>query len=181
MKLNVGSGFYPQPGWVNMERWAWSRGHGLAPLPPQRTELAPDLFADITALPFADDCCESVYCGHVLEHLTYDTEAPMALEEIRRVLGPDGKFCAVGPDMDRVMAGPDDAWGWPGGKTNLIVAVEGKGDFAEDGIVHQWIATEANTLALVRTVFPTAEAVPVGTVQGFPINSRDVWQCAVLA
>jgi SAM-dependent methyltransferase len=170
MNLNLGCGFWPVAGWTNVD------------LNPETSRYV-DIWASVTDLPFPDGSADRIYCGHLLEHLGYDSDAPAALREMARVLAPGGSICVVGPDMDRVLEGDDDAWGWPGGKPMLINAVEGRpapGEVVAPGVAHEWIATEENTLALVRSVFPSAYAVPIGSLQGWPSHDYAEWQCAVV-
>jgi predicted SAM-dependent methyltransferase len=49
---------------------------------------------------FADGSCAEVYASHVLEHLGYDAELPLALREIHRVLEPGGRLMFAVPDLD---------------------------------------------------------------------------------
>jgi SAM-dependent methyltransferase len=47
--------------------------------------------ADLTAMPFADDQFDAVFCISVIEHLGHGV-APAALAEVRRVLRPGGRL-----------------------------------------------------------------------------------------
>jgi predicted SAM-dependent methyltransferase len=49
---------------------------------------------------FAEGSCAEVYASHVLEHLGYDAELPLALREIHRVLEPGGRLMFAVPDLD---------------------------------------------------------------------------------
>lgn len=48
---------------------------------------------------FADNSVDEVYASHVLEHLGFRTELPMALKEIWRILKPGGVFRVSVPDL----------------------------------------------------------------------------------
>lgn len=57
-------------------------------------------FGDIVrGLPLADNCCDGVYCSHVLEHLCL-FDARIALRETWRLLRVGGRFRAVVPDLE---------------------------------------------------------------------------------
>lgn len=159
MKLNLGCGEYRQDGWVNIDAYP---GAG------------PDVVADLASLPFEDGTAEAVYCGHCLEHNPVD-DLPTILGEIRRVLAPGGRFCAVGPDLDRI------------NQTERAVlyrmARDGDGGAGNPHGSHAWGCTETLLLEHVRQVFPDAAAVPIGSLQGdvWPVVSYADWQCAVVA
>lgn len=88
MKLNLGSGVHPTPdSWTSVD------------LDPQHT---PDVVASVLALPFADNSCETLYAGHLCEHIDLRL-LPTALHEWRRVLKPGGVLMLVGPDIDRAI------------------------------------------------------------------------------
>jgi SAM-dependent methyltransferase len=55
-------------------------------------------------LPFEDDSVDEIYTSHLLEHLTY-ADGLRFLEELRRVIKPDGIIRIVSPDYH--MAGRD--------------------------------------------------------------------------
>lgn len=157
MKLNLGCGPHPAPGWVNVDRQA---------------QWHPDVVADMTSLPYDDGSAEQVYCGHVLEHLRYEDELPAALAEIRRVLQPEGVLLVVGPCLDKATAGGWDAEIirriWPGDR------------HAEPGASHQWPSTEALTAKALHAADFTSK--PVGLVSpGWPIVSAVAWQFALRA
>lgn len=152
MRLNLGCGEFPASGWVNVDSWPG---------------VNPDVVASLLALPFPDQSADTVYAGHVLEHLDYHLEVPDALVEIRRVLTPGGSAVFVTPDVNRC----DDSI--------LHGAVHGGHRWPGDE--HKWSASEARLLAAVRVVFPHARAVPIGDVpDGWPVVSRVAWQCAVV-
>ncbi len=65
-------------------------------------DVAPDIVASITDLsPIADSSIDAVWSSHNIEHL-YAHEVPIALQEFRRVLKPDGFLLATLPDLQQV-------------------------------------------------------------------------------
>jgi hypothetical protein len=130
----------------------------------------PDIVARSSSLPLADGSMSRAYCGHVLEHLEFDTELPATLLEIRRVL--DGPLCIVGPDYDRALANPewhplipgivDGADRWPGDK-------------------HQWLSSGPKTLDAVLPIFPSAQEVDITTLSDWPLVDDVGWQFAIIA
>lgn len=115
---------------------------------------------------------EAIYCGHVLEHLGYEVDAPNALTEMRRVLKPGGRIAVVGPDYERAKAWNDDV---------LLQCIRDGGD-RWGGDQHLWLPTLPATLDLVRSVFPDAREVPVADLDPYwPIAFRVEWQLAIEA
>lgn len=84
MKLNVGSGQYPLPGYTNIDQY-W---------------LA-DISADFRDLEFSD--VEEIVASHVLEHLPW-RETKAALELLAGWLAINGRLIVEVPDME-AMAG----------------------------------------------------------------------------
>lgn len=160
MRVNLGSGEYPQDGWTNVDSYAG---------------FAPDVVAEFAALPFEDGSVDAVYAGHCLEHNDPD-EIPAILAEIRRVLKPGGLFCAVAPDLDRI-----DVVQRP-----VLYQMADKGDDVTGDNprgTHRWGCTEVALLAHIRAVFPDAQPVPIESLQGgpWPVVAYADWQCAVTA
>ena len=104
LRLNLGSGYHPKPGWVNVDL--------LAP--------TADLCLDLRErLPFADQTAELIYCEHFFEHLSYpnlddaqareveppghESEALLFLRECQRVLAPGGTLHLVVPDVEGII------------------------------------------------------------------------------
>jgi predicted SAM-dependent methyltransferase len=123
IKLNLGSGHHPKPGWVNVDL--------LAPSADLRLDLR-------ERLPFANDVADVIYCEHFFEHLSYPnlddsmgweleppghrSEALVFLRECLRVLVPGGTLHIVVPDVEGIiqqyvdrhaMPFPHDAWWGP--------------------------------------------------------------------
>jgi predicted SAM-dependent methyltransferase len=82
LKLNLGCGSVPLPGWLNIDA------------------IAGDIRMDLRwALPFDSEAASFVYMAHVLEHLNYKNDALAVAKEIRRVLKPSGVARIVVPDI----------------------------------------------------------------------------------
>lgn len=81
MKLNLGCGPKMLPGYVNVDLYA----------------AAPDVRADVRALPFADGEADEAILYHCIEHVDR-TEGLIALSEIHRVLRPGGTLAVETPD-----------------------------------------------------------------------------------
>lgn len=89
MKLNLGSGNEPLEGYVNVDA---------------RRSAGVQVVADLQRLPFAARSVEAVHASSVLEHF----EDPYAvLDEIHRVLLPDGRLTARVPSPWAYIAGLD--------------------------------------------------------------------------
>ena len=84
LKLQLGSGPNPKPGWVNIDLFCPA-----------------DLSLDIReTLPFDDSSCSVIYSEHVFEHLAYPVETGQLLRESLRVLEPGGLFSVGVPDTE---------------------------------------------------------------------------------
>jgi predicted SAM-dependent methyltransferase len=89
LRLHIGCGDKPLPGWVNIDRVA--RAPGVV------TEL------DITNLPYPDASVDAVLAEHVFEHFTF-VEEQLAWREMARVLRPGGTLVIEVPDFEWVCA-----------------------------------------------------------------------------
>lgn len=86
LKINLGSGRTPLPGWVNLDR------------------RAADARVDFRwQFPLADASARLVYSAHVLEHLDHPADALHFLRECLRVLQPGAVLRLVVPDIGRMM------------------------------------------------------------------------------
>lgn len=138
--LNIGSGnaYCPLPGWVNID-----------------TNVLPgwkvDLVASALDLPYEDESVDRVYFGHTLEHLRIE-DVPTALTEANRVLRKRGEVCVVGPALDYAQGHNAPQW--------LIDDIS-EHIGCDDGLGHYWTPTSTLTLELVRSVFPSAEFLPL--------------------
>jgi SAM-dependent methyltransferase len=89
LRLNIGCGTHPLPGWINIDRVA--RGPGV------NTEM------DVTHLPYPDGAVDAVLAEHVFEHFTFAEEA-LVWREMARVLRPGGRLVLEVPDFEWVCA-----------------------------------------------------------------------------
>jgi predicted SAM-dependent methyltransferase len=75
LKVNIGCGYEPFPGWTNLDLDPASRA---------------DIFWDVTdGLPFPDDSCAFIHCEHFLEHLPV-ADGVHFMTECRRCLQKGG-------------------------------------------------------------------------------------------
>jgi len=100
LRLNLGSGPKPRPGWVNVD---------LQP--------GADLALDIRRpLPFPKASCAELYAEHVLEHLAYPGEVEQVLADWFRVLAPGGSLSLGVPDTEGALrayvSGDDEYFAW---------------------------------------------------------------------
>ena len=161
MRLNVGCGQYPVPGWVNID------------LPPaiEHYRLPSDVVAgSVLDLPFPDDSFLQVYCGHVLEHVSHE-DHPRACAELQRVMVDGAELCVVGPDIDRAVA--RNAWGAVSDIRNM--------DGPWPGAGHAWLPTEAEQVSLLADGGFVVRPLRVADVPTeWPVVSRVGWQFALI-
>ena len=102
-RLNVGSGEFPLPYWINLDA---------------DPNLPADIHATVPPLPFDDESLDEIWACHFLEHLSYEGGQAF-LAECYRALRPGGGLGIVVPDMGEVLrrwlAGARDAVEWPRG------------------------------------------------------------------
>jgi len=101
IRLNLGSGFHPKPGWINVDL----------------IDDLPDLQLDLREpLPFADNSASQIYTEHFFEHLSFTaagdslareiesrdspSDALTFLRECLRVLMPGGRIDVGVPDAE---------------------------------------------------------------------------------
>jgi SAM-dependent methyltransferase len=88
MRLHIGCGKFPRPGWINTDN---------------KVRPGVDCVADLRAdLPFADGAFDYAAAIHVLPHIPLAALAP-ALARVRRVLKPGGVFRVALPDLERAI------------------------------------------------------------------------------
>jgi SAM-dependent methyltransferase len=117
LRVNVGCGASPTPGWLNFDNSLTVRiartpivGTIIAALPgtSQRTRFvtrargADVRWATASQLPLETASMEVVYSSHMLEHLPR-TQAADFLAEARRVLRPGGVLRLVVPDLRKLV------------------------------------------------------------------------------
>ncbi len=86
VRLNLGCGDNVLPGFINVDRYVRTNGHG---------EIQQ---GDLCHLPFPSDMADYVLCDNVLEHLPMH-DVPLALFEIRRVMKPGARAVIMVPDF----------------------------------------------------------------------------------
>ena len=84
IRLNLGCGMCPMPGWINVDALE---------------NVKPDLWADAMELPYEAESVDEIYCGHMLEHLTWD-EGQQALKHWLSILKKGGQIRVVVPNFD---------------------------------------------------------------------------------
>jgi len=85
VKLNLGSGYAPQSGYVNIDN---------------RAEVKPDIICDVlTGLPYDDDSVDEIRAYDFLEHIPIG-QTIQVVTEIWRVLKPGGIFESMTPSTD---------------------------------------------------------------------------------
>jgi SAM-dependent methyltransferase len=120
IKINVGCGLTPTPGWLNFDnsfsvraaRWPAVSGtmRTLGLVSAKSAELAAMgrdgsvRFANAASrIPCAAGSVDVVYSSHMIEHLDR-TEARGFLTEVRRVLCPGGVVRIAAPDLTRLVS-----------------------------------------------------------------------------
>jgi SAM-dependent methyltransferase len=115
MRVNIGCGATPTPGWVNLDnsfvvrvarRPALARGLRAAGVLGGSSGQLADLalarnirYADaVRRIPCPDRSVHAVYSAHMIEHLDR-AEARRFLAEVRRVLRPGGVIRLAAPDL----------------------------------------------------------------------------------
>ena len=162
IKVNVGCGLSPTPGWLNFDnsvsvriaRWpvissALARLGFLAPKSAELAEMAQRgnvRFANAaTRIPCASGSASAVYSSHMIEHLDR-SEARGFLDEVKRVLRPGGVVRIAAPDLsmligDYVASG--DADGFVAGTHMGLARPAGLRDWAKWTLVgprhHLWM------------------------------------------
>jgi len=84
-RINLGSGYRKKPGFVNLDN---------------RPETSPDMLCDLTeGLPFKDNSVDEVWAQDILEHIPIG-KTVFLIEEVYRVLKPEGRFISLTPSTD---------------------------------------------------------------------------------
>ncbi|MDX6537208.1 MAG: hypothetical protein QOD37_1549 [Gaiellales bacterium] len=135
MKINIGSGAVPLPGFVNVD--ALPDAPGV------------DVVADISErLPFDDGSADTIYAAHILEHFPTDT-VPGLLADWRRVLRDGGELLVAVPDLEVIARTLMDREGWFTPPHNpWLGAIYGgqkdEYDFHKTGFTAVWLASLLN-------------------------------------
>lgn len=94
-RVNIGFGYRPTPGWVNIE---------LASIPDC-------YFWDCRrGLPFSNDRVTAIYSEHVFEHFDPEIDATLFLRECLRCLRPGGVLRIVVPDAGAYLRAYGQSW-----------------------------------------------------------------------
>lgn len=88
LRINLGCGYRPMDGWVNVDR---ARGPNV--------QVVRDLER---GLPFPDNCASAIFAEHVIEHVT-KAAAQRLLQECHRVLQPEGVLRLSTPDAGKFL------------------------------------------------------------------------------
>lgn len=84
MRLNIASGRYAIPGFINLD---------------SRMQPGVDCVADLRHLPFRDNYFEEIYAGHALQCVR-PNEIDSTVREWFRVLAVEGRITVVVPDIE---------------------------------------------------------------------------------
>ena len=123
VKLNLGSGLYVAPGWINIDgsiktlfvKMPRSVLNVALPLTNVRADFSPDEFTNLVrehrfvfhnlkyGIPLADSSVDFIFCSHMLHHL-YRDDALALLREAVRVLKHDGTMRIAVPDLEYIVA-----------------------------------------------------------------------------
>lgn len=91
LSLNLGSGGYGLPGWINIDARA---GH-------KDIYIAYDIRRP---LPFRDAQVKRIFAEHVIEHIDFRHDIPRVLKEFYRILQPGGIVRIIVPDAARFLS-----------------------------------------------------------------------------
>lgn len=88
IRIDLGCGAYPKDGYIGIDNFYGSRSQHV-------TGKGPDIVCDLCSepIPFVNDSVDEVHSCHFLEHV----DISRMLDEIYRVLKPNGIFVAVLP------------------------------------------------------------------------------------
>lgn len=158
--LNLGSGPFPAPGWINIDLVADRR---------------PNVVASVLAPPFVAGSIDRVYAGHVFEHLEWET-AIAGVTMCHSLLREGGEMLIVGPDLDRA------SWMAQGGEISLAEFDSCLFGGDAEAMGHKWgaVGWRWHKLALSGG-FTTIRALPIESLDdSWPIVSRIGSQAALL-
>lgn len=100
IRLNLGCGGRPLPGYINVDLDSLEKLQQRYPLQQFLAGVKIYHF-DIFHLPFRDSSVDEVLADSLLEHLSF-AEEPMLFHEVRRVLRPGGLFYFSVPDFEKI-------------------------------------------------------------------------------
>jgi len=202
IRLNVGCGATPTPGWINFDNSpsvrvarfpalaVALRGLRLVPAPSaQLAELGRSgsvRFANAAVrIPCADAAAEAVYSSHMIEHLDR-TEARAFLAEVRRVLRPGGVVRIAAPDLFRLVSEyleNGDADRFIAGSHMGLDRPEGMRAWVKWALVgprhHLWMYDGDSLTGLLEAAgFADAAALPAGATRIAEPGQLDLWERA---
>lgn len=163
MRLNLGSGDRPVPGWHNVD----------SPGCPHPADERVDLTGP---LPWPPGSVEAVYCGHLLEHLHW-AQCRHLLLALLPLMAPGGQIMVVGPDV-AVATAMEAA----GQVLEVPLGAIKAGSHRWPGDEHRWDATPAAIVKLLqRCGWVEVHQVAWDDVDGFwPVAERGPrWQYAI--
>jgi predicted SAM-dependent methyltransferase len=134
IKLNLGCHKWKIPGWINIDT---------------DPKVTPDVIMDVKKLDYPNDYVEEIYAGHLLEHLTVNSQV---LKEWKRVLKPGGKITITVPDIAKAI----DLYNK--GQLSydfLIQVVFGNQEVTK----HNMVFSEKMLLAMVSKEFPNVKII----------------------
>ena len=142
----------------NVNRWIYA---------DMRSEVIPTVVADVQQLPFQNQCFDVVLCLEVLE---YVPSPAAALDELNRVLKPDGTLILSTPFLHRSDTDNDN---WRFTQNGLQRLLKGAGfqieDMKQQGAA---LATAVNILKFsVYSMSSNSGRKLVGAVSYFPLMS----------
>ena len=142
LRLNLGCGDKPLPGYINVD------------VAPSRLGKKPDLLADLRArLPFPNECVDEVMAIHVIEHF-WRWEVADVVREWARVLKPGGRLVLECPNLiaacQAFLEDPEQRAQPDGrGQTSMWVFY-GDPQWQDPLMVHRWGYTPASLGALMQ-------------------------------
>tara|TARA_Y100001933_G_scaffold200636_1_gene201954 strand:- start:234 stop:1178 length:945 start_codon:yes stop_codon:yes gene_type:complete len=95
--LNLGSGSFSHPMWLNLDYPSQSKLYQHVQGSPGKDYLPVDLSCRDLVLPFKSSSVQLIYCSHVLDHLE-DYMIENIFREVKRLLSPSGVFRIVVPN-----------------------------------------------------------------------------------
>ena len=189
IRLNIGCGLSPTPGWLNFDNSPSVRvagwpvlssalaGLGLLGGPSARlgamTQRGNVRFANAAnRIPCPDGCSSAVYSSHMIEHLDR-SEARAFLAEVMRVLQPGGVVRIAAPDLSvliRDYLEDRDADGFVSGIHMGLDRPSGLRGWAKWTLVgprhHLWMYDGESMAALLREAgFKDAAVMPAGSTR----------------